>query len=275
MRLEQLGGCREAEARIEQPLEEEAPRFATGTQEIDRCDLRAGLTEADGGLRAEHVVQIVHDLKNPLHTIALETTILQHKLAGQQAVDAGPALDRILGNIEYLDRMVNDLLDACSPEETRRTLALAPTDLRVLLESVIERNVSTRDRDRVFLEAEYPVMVIVDDLRIQRVVANLLSNALKYSPLDGHVVVRLELHDAHCTVSVIDAGSGVTPAEASFIFDKYRRTRTARIREGSGLGLYVSRQIVEAHGGRIEVECVDGIGSRFYFELPIAKRSRS
>ncbi|MBA3461543.1 MAG: HAMP domain-containing histidine kinase [Deltaproteobacteria bacterium] len=254
----------------DQPLEsshEPRTRFAHGTLELDPRDIQEAREEP--GLRVEHVVQIAHDLKSPLHTMALETSILQHRIAAHEPIDAGPVLDRIMHNIEYLDRMVQDLLDGCSPEQTRKTLALAPTDLRTLLETVVERSVATRDRARVFLKADRSAIVMVDDLRIQRVVANLLSNALKYSPIAGGVVVRLDLYEDYCGVSVIDAGPGVTTAEASYIFDKYRRTRSARGREGSGLGLYVSRQIIEAHGGRLDVECVRGAGSRFFFELPL------
>ena len=245
------------------------PRFACGTQELDPRDIEESEVTGERGLPGEQVAQIAHDFKSPLHTIALEASILQHRIAAREAIDAGAALDRIIHNVEFLDRMIQELLDACSPEQTRRTLALVPTDLRTLIETVVERSVASRDRARVFIKAERSAIVTVDDLRIQRVVANLLSNALKYSPTAGGVVVRLDIHEDYCVVSVIDAGPGVTAAEASYIFDKYRRTRTARAREGSGLGLYVSRQIIEAHGGRLDVECVRGAGSRFFFELPL------
>lgn len=242
-------------------------RLAAGTLELDPREVREARDEP--GLLVEQVLQVAHDLKSPLQTIALEASILQHRLAAYEPIDAAPALDRIIANVEYLDRMLHDLLDACSPEQTRKTLALAPTDLRTLLEIVVERSVASRDRARVFIKAERSAVVVVDDLRIQRVVANLISNALKYSPLAGGVIVRLDVYKHRCIVSVVDAGAGVTPAEASYIFDKYRRTRSARISEGSGLGLYVSRQIVEAHGGRLDVECLRGAGSRFFFELPL------
>jgi signal transduction histidine kinase len=120
----------------------------------------------------------------------------------------------------------------------------------------------------MFLEGSDSITVVVDDMRIQRVVANLVQNALKYSPASSGIVVRLERDEACARVSVIDAGPGISPAEATYVFDKYKRAKSARAQEGTGLGLYVSRKIVEAHGGRIGVDSVRGAGSRFYFELP-------
>jgi signal transduction histidine kinase len=109
----------------------------------------------------------------------------------------------------------------------------------------------------------------IDDLRIQRVVTNLLGNALKFAPRHTHVVVRLEACvDGGARISVIDAGPGMAAAETAYVFERYRRTKSASHFEGSGLGLFVAKQIVEAHGGMIGVDSVPGTGSRFYFELP-------
>ena len=237
--------------------------FARGTQELERLE-----PEHDrGGIREEHLVQIVHDLKNPLATIALDGALLDHKLERGETVDVRATLARILHNVEFLDRMVHDLLDGCAFDGAD-SLVLRQTDIRALLEAVIERSVSARERTRVLLEAPRSMTVLLDDLRIQRVVANLLSNACKYAPVASAIVVRLETYPDRCCVSVVDSGPGVSKKEAGYIFEKYRRTRTARAHEGSGLGLYVSKQIVEAHGGRIGVERAPGAGSRFFFELP-------
>jgi signal transduction histidine kinase len=250
---------------VETPSDRQ-PTFARGTQELNRLDLPPR-SETERR-RDEHLVQIAHDLKAPLATIALEVALLGRKLERNEGVVARPLLERISHNVEFLDRMVHDLLEGCSLSETGCTLARAPTDLRVLLQTVIERSVCSRDRSRVLLDAPSSVIVQIDDLRIQRVVANLLSNALSYTPVGSAVVVRLHVDPEHYRVDVIDSGPGLTAEEAGYIFDKYRRTDAARTREGSGLGLYVSKQIVEAHGGRIGVESGPGAGSRFFFELP-------
>ena len=221
------------------------------------------------GLRQEDVAQIVHDLKSPLTTIALEAELLEHKLATGDHSDVRHSMTRIARNAYFLERMVQDLLDLCSVEAGVLELHPAPTELKTLLEDVIDRVTTTRDRGRVFLRAESSIMMTIDDLRIERVVANFLQNALKYAPDHTGIIVRLEHRGTRVCVSVIDAGPGLAPGDMARVFDKFKRTSTARMREGSGLGLYVSKRIIEAHGGHIGVESVQGAGSRFFFELPI------
>jgi PAS domain S-box-containing protein len=231
-------------------------------------------------IRGEDVVQIVHDLKGPLATIALETSVLDAKLNDAKLndaklndshpVDVSSAVTRINRNVFYLDRMVHDLLDSCSIDAGRFEIHRRSTELRALLEQMVERVVSTQDRGRVLLETPRPYAVVIDDLRIERVAANLLQNALKYAPRDSEVVIRLEVKpEGGCRISVIDAGPGLTEAEIGYVFDRYRRTSGALGHEGSGLGLFVSKQIVEAHGGTMGVHSVHGTGSRFFFDLPM------
>jgi signal transduction histidine kinase len=239
------------------------PRLAAGTREMDRVPAE---TIAPHRRASSEVVQIVHDLKNPLATIALEMSLLEDKLV--QAELKG-AVTRVAQNVAFLDRMVHDLLDASALDAESFEIQRKPTELRSLLEHVVERATASRDRSRVFLETPASVTLMIDDLRIERVVANLLQNALKYSPSTSGVLIRLDVSPDVAKVSVIDAGRGITAEEKTFIFDKYRRAAVARALEGNGLGLYVSKKIVEAHGGRIGVDSVHGAGSCFYFELPL------
>jgi PAS domain S-box-containing protein len=220
------------------------------------------------GLREEEVAQIVHDLKSPLSTIALEAQLLDDKLVRGNPSDMRGTLARITHNVEFLDRMVHDLLDLCSLNVGRLELHRKPTELRTLLEQIIDRVVATRDRGRVFLQAAKPLTTLVDEMRIERVVANLLQNALKYAPQTSNIFVRLAVVDQAVRISVSDAGPGIPPTEIGFVFDKFRRASTAGDKEGSGLGLYVSKKIIEAHGGRIDVTSVRGAGTQFFFELP-------
>ena len=217
--------------------------------------------------QSSEVVHIVHDLKNPLATIALEMCILEDKL-GQS--ELRPAVTRVTQNVAFLDRMVHDLLDASAIDADSFQIHRLDAELRALLERVLERTTATRDRSRVYLDAPRAVPILIDDLRIERVVANLLQNAFKYSPSSSAVVVRLETRKAVARVSVTDTGPGITPSETPYIFDKYRRASSAIGHDGNGLGLYVSKRIVEAHGGTIGVESVPGVGSCFFFELPLA-----
>jgi PAS domain S-box-containing protein len=220
-------------------------------------------------LRDEVIEQIVHDLKNPLGTIALEASFLGERAADVVQIEIKPALARITRNIAFLDRMVQDLLDAASIAARRFEINRRPTELRSLLEQLVERIVASRDRKRVLIDAPLPLTLSIDALRIERVVVNLLQNALKYAPAGSRIVLQLEVDADRGRISVTDTGPGMTPVETSFVFDKYRRAPSARAHEGSGLGLYVCKQIVEAHGGTIAVDSVLGAGSRFFFELPV------
>ncbi|MBA3454101.1 MAG: hypothetical protein H0T42_13485 [Deltaproteobacteria bacterium] len=245
------------------------PALAMEKASADAQDLAAA-ADAQRGLREEDVAQIVHDFKCPLATITLETCLLDAKLADCDLAYVRTAVARIDRNIAFLDRMVQELLDLCSIDAGQFVLHRAPTELRDLLGDVIDRIIATGERARVRVEAPDPVTLEIDDLRIERVVANFLHNALKFSPPSSAIVVRLESRPEVVCISVIDAGPGIPADEATLVFDKYRRAGSAPGHEGCGLGLYVSKRIVEAHGGRIGVESTYGAGSRFYFELPVA-----
>jgi PAS domain S-box-containing protein len=226
--------------------------------------------ESSVGFRDDDVIQIVHDLKSPLATIALESELLDASIDGLDHDSLCRAVQRILLNVGYLDRMIQDLLDLSAFDAGRFSLRRTPIELRALIEGTLDRVVASRDRDRVFFEGEARIVVSVDGLRLERVIANLLENAFKYAPKHSGIVVHLSRRESYVCVAVIDAGPGVSSDDQKAIFDKYRRARAAGSADGNGLGLYVAKRIVEAHGGRIGVERVRDAGSRFFFELPVA-----
>jgi PAS domain S-box-containing protein len=217
----------------------------------------------------DEVAQIVHDLKSPLATIQLETELIDAKLGDLDNESLCRAVGRIMLNVGYLDRMIQDLLDACAIDAGAFAIHRAPTEMRTLVEQVLERVVATRDRERVLFHGGDRVVTAIDAPRIERVLGNLIQNALKYAPRSSAIVVRLDVATTKVCVAVIDAGPGIPAEERESIFEKYRRSGNAGGHEGSGLGLYVSKRIVEAHDGRIGVDSVHGVGSRFFFELPI------
>lgn len=248
-------------------------RFARGTQELEIH--RAEPTSQPPSrqrdqLIEDDVAEIVHDLKSPLSAITLEAILLEDKLVRGERVGGLHSIARINHNVAFLDRLILDLLDCCSLTTGEFQLYREPTELRTLLEHVIDRLVSAPNRPRVVLDAREPVTMLIDGLRIERVVANLLDNAFKYTPPSSDIVVRLSSYRGGAGISIIDSGPGIEPSELAHIFDRYRRADTARGRTGSGLGLYVCKKIVEAHGGQIGVESIRGAGSRFFFELPAA-----
>ena len=246
-------------------------KFARGTQELEPITDEAALAlvrREHERLLEEDIADIVHDLKSPLSAIALETMLLDDKLSRGDRNGGMKSVDRINRNIVFLDRLVLDLLDVCALASGDLHLQRDRVELGALIERVIERLVVGADRTRVFLDAAHTVMLSIDTVRIERVVANLLDNALKYAPAGSGIVIRISAYAESACVSIIDAGPGLDDHDQKHVFDRYRRAVTSQGRNGSGLGLYVCKKIIEAHGGQIGVESVRGAGSRFFFELP-------
>jgi signal transduction histidine kinase len=216
----------------------------------------------------EHVASISHDLKNPLSVIAIDVKTLEDCFGEQFSRDARTALRRIALNVAFMDRMIRDLLDLSALDCNRLQLHRDRIDLARLLPDTVERSVIECDRSRVCVDAHEAAVVRCDVTRIERVVANLLLNALTYAPATP-VVLRLQTIGGYARVSVIDLGPGLSEDEVATLFAKHHRGRATLHRDSSGLGLFVSRKIIEAHNGRIGAESRIGRGSTFYFELPL------
>jgi len=234
----------------------------------EACEEARKATRAGRGTRAidDDIAAVAHDVKTPLSIIMLESNVLEERLAGALTAPVHHGLERILLNAAYIDRLISDLLDLGCHDAGRLEMRVEVVDLAVLLDRALERAVSTVDRQRVQLQIKQPATVACDPMRIERVVSNLVANALKHGGHDAPVVVRLEIQRRFARISVIDHGDGMTPEAAREMFARYRHgTHSA----GYGLGLYISRHIVEAHRGRIGVASTPGKGSRFYFDLPI------
>lgn len=240
-----------------EPAADESPHLAEGTRDFARAITRVGTD-------SERVGLIVHDLKTPLSIIMLETQLLAERLAGHgPMVQLG--LQRIAQNAAYIDRLIADLLDLASAEADQLALQLhrERVDLAALVRQAVDRAVSSGERGRVQVAAPAPVHVHADRNRLERVISNLIGNALKYSR--DEVTVTVAGRGRCARVTVIDRGPGLTTEQASTIFDRYQRA--TRGRGGHGLGLYISRMIIDAHAGLIGVTTTPGAGSQFFFEL--------
>jgi signal transduction histidine kinase len=244
------------------------PRMSllAGPSDSDLCVIIVRSSVVDEGVGTDDFAQIVHDLRAPLSTMSLETDALEHASDGSDRHDN--AVAHIRDSITFLDRMLANLLDLCSQQSGHLELHRERTELRALITTVIERVVAAGDRERVFVDAAESIEARIDDLQIQRVVTNLVTNALKYAPARTRISIGVEPVGGVVRVSVKDAGPGLTPYEMMDVFDKYHRAVRSRSTEGHGLGLFISKQIVEAHGGTIGVESLRGRGSSFFFELP-------
>jgi signal transduction histidine kinase len=214
---------------------------------------------------------IAHDLRQPV-TVIVGYADLLVKQTTKQAPRLLPPVEHIRASAHRLNRLIADLADVSRIAAQRFSVEKQLMDLPLLLRSTVERSAATMPDHPVCIEVRATVPPLaVDPQRIEQVLDNLLSNAGKYSSLASAIEVQLDKVEDWAVVSVINEGPGIPPEELSALFSRFYRTqgaRTGSIR-GLGLGLFISKGIVEAHGGRIWAESVPGATTQFRFTLPL------
>ena len=217
--------------------------------------------------QATSIAAIAHDLRTPLNALRLAVHVADQEPSQQSGRSA---FDIVRRQTERLERMVSDLLDSAYIEAGQMELRLEPCDLRTPITNAYDLYVAAAPTHHLHLSVpDSPVTMTCDRLRIEQVATNLLSNAIKYSPADSTVDVELRVERETCILTVADEGIGIPEAALPHLFQPFRRVRGRREDiPGTGLGLSVSRRIVEAHGGHLEVYSVEGRGSIFRVSLP-------
>jgi signal transduction histidine kinase len=231
--------------------------------------------ERDALATRDEVLAIVsHDLRNPLHTIGMSAQLLLDAVGDESQRQRH--LQIIVRAKDHMDRLIQDLLDVARIKggkplaiEIHREsmLPIVHESCQHFLEAARDKNVQLE-----WSVDENTSEVMIDRGRIAQVLSNLIGNALKFTPAGGRIEVRVEPHDERTIrVSVRDSGPGIEADNLERIFDAFwQAPRAARL--GSGLGLTISRGIVQLHGGRIWAESREGAGSTFQFTLPIAEQ---
>ncbi|MDI3287443.1 ATP-binding protein [Polyangium sp. 15x6] len=212
-----------------------------------------------------------HELKTPLATLTLRLEQIARRLRDGLPVDKEPIV-RALAQVGRLTALTNDLLDVSRIAEGRLTIRAEQVSLADLArEAVANAAISLQKHAIVMVEPFDDLVVIGDRSRLAQVIANLLDNAVKYSPSGGTIRVALAKRDSQALLSVTDPGIGIPKEQQGMLFERYFRARNAPITAygGLGLGLYISRDIVERHGGRIWMESEVGQGSTFTVALPL------
>ncbi len=224
-------------------------------------------------LKNEFIATVSHELRTPLTAIIGALGLLKEdsaKLDEQSAV----FLDMAFQNSERLAALINDVLDLEKIESGGATLDLKPLQLRAVLEKAVAINRPYADIHKVRLQllpgADFTVAADAD--RLLQVMANLISNAAKFSPDDSEVEVSAEQHDGMVRVAVRDHGAGIPENFRDLIFQRFERADNSDTRKkgGTGLGLSICKALIERMLGRIGFETETGKGSTFYFELPLA-----
>jgi PAS domain S-box-containing protein len=224
--------------------------------------------------RDEFLSIAAHELKTPLTALSGYIQLLIRDVE----VGAPPsALQRGLNAINQqsgrLVRLTAQLLDVARLETGKFVLDLREVDLSEVVRSVVQAAQAGTNRHTLVLDAPSPILAWVDGLRMEQVISNLLQNAVKFSPGGGHIDVEVSSADLDSVrVAVRDHGIGIEPVQRERIFERFYQAAGGGSRGGLGLGLYVSRQIVEQHSGRIAVEAPPDGGTRFIITLPRTPR---
>ncbi len=228
--------------------------------------------EAVSQHKSEFLANMSHELRTPLNAILGFSQVLREEMVGTVNEKQAEYLDDILSSGNHLLSLINDVLDLSKVEAGQVELEVESFSLRDALERgvVMVRERAMQDGVQVELAADPEVDVVEgDERRIKQVIFNLLSNAVKFTPAGGAVDVGSSRVNGEVRISVADTGPGIAPEDHERIFEEFQQSRAGLDqREGTGLGLALSKRLVELHGGRIWLESELGKGSTFVFTLP-------
>jgi PAS domain S-box-containing protein len=220
--------------------------------------------------RDEVLGAVSHDLRNPLAAITLCARALRDETSDQRRVEI---IDTIAESTGMMNRMIQDLLDVATIDSGHLRIDTSPHQVEPLLEQVLEMTKGAANEKSVAVHADLASTlpdVLVDPTRFVQVLANLVSNAVKFTEPGGRVSVAAEPRSDSVAVSVSDTGIGIPADHLPHIFDRHWHARRTARTAGTGLGLAIARGIVEAHGGHLTVDSTEGVGSTFSFTVPLA-----
>ncbi len=229
-------------------------------------------------LRDEWTSVIAHDLRQPIGTILMASGILPDLADGEMSKDAREMVQRVHTASLTLKRMVDDLLDMSLLEANRLKLERKWQDPTPLVRQTVGQLAHLPGIERVHVVSDAGTQkIFVDAMRLEQALANLISNAIKYGDPRTDVIVRVAQREHEVEITVTNRGPGIPPEELPRLFDRFMRSKTARgsgVR-GLGLGLYIAKGIVEAHGGRIWAQSTPGAETTFHVSLPASAEARA
>ena len=254
----------------------EAVEAARREQEALLGELRETQAELQKAVQMRDTFMSIvsHELRTPLNGLILDAQLRKMRLEqGREDAFTPDKLAEMIARderqIRSLSRLIDDMLDVSRIRTGKLSVRPQPGDLGVLAGNVVE-NLSaqfTSSGNQIDLKVDGPAPVLMDEFRIEQVLANLLTNALRYG--EGKPVgVRVSSGEDCVRVDVRDQGLGISAADQQRVFEQFERVSTANAPQGLGLGLFISEQIVQAHGGRIELSSQLGEGSCFSVVLP-------
>lgn len=260
---------KQAEARINAMHQEFTAELSAKNQQLE---IRNREIERANRLKSEFLASMSHELRTPLHTIIGFADLLGEELKGPLNPDQKRFVTHIQHDSRHLLELINDVLDLSKIESGR--LELHPEQFTVA-EAIAETMAGLRSRAenkqiRINERIAPALTLTADRLRFKEILSNLVSNAIKFTPEKGQIVIECIERPDGVLFAVTDTGIGIEPSEQQAIFNKFYQvgSTTRGIREGTGLGLAITKSLVELHHGTISVESTPGAGSRFQFTLP-------
>lgn len=254
-----------AQQELEEKVTERTRELTLAMDEVNKASAR----------KTNFVSSVSHELRTPLTSIKGYAAILLAGKLGDIPQEARERLDKINRHSDELVHMVNDLLDISRIESGKVTMQAQACSLKEMADKVGDLLSGQLKERKIYLNIEVAAdasSVLADRRQIERVLINLIGNAMKFTPAEGKITIRSRRLDKMIAVDVADTGCGIPPGSLEAIFDEFYRVDNPINQEvkGTGLGLSLVRHIIEAHGGKISVKSAVGAGSTFTFTLPQA-----
>jgi NtrC-family two-component system sensor histidine kinase KinB len=222
-------------------------------------------------LKNDVVATVAHEFHTPLTSLRMAVHLCAEQVVGPLTEKQAELLGTAREDCDRLQTMVDDLLDLSRIESGRAELFPLPTPISALIERAIDEHKAEADLKKVHLSSNFSdsdVTVLADLERIGHVFSNLIGNAIRYTPYDGKITLGAELKNGMVRFTVSDPGKGIAKEYQTRLFEKFFRVPENDDQKGTGLGLYIAKEIVRGHGGDIGVESEPGKGSTFWFTLP-------
>lgn len=234
--------------------------------------MESAVVKSDGALEPVEYARFIslasHELKNPITSIKGFSQILRKHLNGSQDELARHCLDRIETELDQLTRLIDDMLDISKIETGELKLYREYFDLPALATEVVEDFQKKTQIQQIISASDTPhILVSGDRNRIEQVLLNLLTNAIKYAHGSTRVIIKVTQEESVARVSVQDFGPGITGSQQEKIFERFYQVSEGA---GMGIGLYIAQRIVRLHGGEMGVKSQEGEGAIFWFTLPLA-----
>ncbi len=260
---------------ISERKESEDRLHAVQTAYTHELELRNREIERANRHKSEFLAHMSHELRTPLHTVIGFSELLAEETKGPLNDQQRRFVSHIYKDSQHLLSLINDILDLSKIEAGKVQLRNEPLDVGAVLGDVLSsiRRLGLQKSIEIETHVAGTLTVDADRVRLKQILYNLVSNAVKFTPQGGRIQIDAAAVAGAAQISVSDTGIGIAPEDRDAVFETFHQAGTAAagLREGTGLGLPITKRLVEQHGGRIWLESETGVGSRFTFTIPLKR----